>query len=106
MSKPAATAEPITPATFGPIACMSKKLEGSSRTPSFWTTRAAIGTAETPAAPIIGLTLPLVKTHINLPMSTPPAVAMMKATTPRTKMRRVFAVKKVSAEAVAPTVNP
>lgn len=25
---PAATAVPITPATFGPIACMSRKLEG------------------------------------------------------------------------------
>ena len=25
---PAATAEPITPATFGPIACMSRKLDG------------------------------------------------------------------------------
>ena len=27
---PAATAEPITPATLGPIACMSKKLPGFS----------------------------------------------------------------------------
>ena len=27
---PAAIAEPITPATFGPMACMSRKLEGFS----------------------------------------------------------------------------
>ena len=27
---PAATAEPITPATLGPIACISRKLEGFS----------------------------------------------------------------------------
>ena len=27
-TKPAATAEPITPATFGPIACMSRKFAG------------------------------------------------------------------------------
>ena len=27
---PAATAEPITPATFGPIACMSRKFDGFS----------------------------------------------------------------------------
>ena len=26
--KPAAMAEPITPATFGPMACMSRKFEG------------------------------------------------------------------------------
>ena len=29
-STPAATAEPITPATFGPIACMRRKLLGFS----------------------------------------------------------------------------
>jgi hypothetical protein len=29
-STPAATAEPITPATFGPIACMRRKLPGFS----------------------------------------------------------------------------
>jgi Na+-transporting methylmalonyl-CoA/oxaloacetate decarboxylase beta subunit len=30
MNTPAATAVPITPATFGPIACISKKFVGSS----------------------------------------------------------------------------
>ncbi len=29
-NQPAATADPITPATFGPIACISRKFEGSS----------------------------------------------------------------------------
>ena len=58
MNTPAATAEPITPATFGPIACISRKLLGFSAWPTFWETRAAIGTAETPAEPMSGLILP------------------------------------------------
>ena len=58
MRIPAATAEPITPATLGPMACISRKLEGFSLWPTFWETRAAIGTAETPAEPIRGLTWP------------------------------------------------
>ena len=60
--KPAATAEPITPATLGPIACISRKFVGSYFLPSFCATLAAMGTAETPAAPIRGLTLPFVMT--------------------------------------------
>ncbi len=32
---PATTAEPITPATFGPIACMSRKFPGFSACPTF-----------------------------------------------------------------------
>ena len=58
MKVPAATAVPITPATFGPIACISRKLVGSASAPTFWDTRAAIGTADTPAEPISGLTFP------------------------------------------------
>ena len=52
---PAATVEPITPATFGPIACINKKLLGFASCPTFCDTRAAIGTADTPAEPISGL---------------------------------------------------
>ncbi len=49
-------AEPITPATFGPMVGM----RGLTFPPvcsatKFWTTLADIGTAETPAAPIQGL---------------------------------------------------
>jgi len=44
--KPAATAEPITPATLGPMECMSRKLEGFAFCPSICDTRAAIGTAD------------------------------------------------------------
>jgi len=43
---PAATAEPITPATLGPIACISKMFPGFSSEPTLETTLAAIGTAE------------------------------------------------------------
>ena len=40
MKVPAATAVPITPATFGPIACISRKFVGSASAPTFWDTRA------------------------------------------------------------------
>src|SRR5699024_6682275 len=46
--KPAATAEPMTPATLGPMACISRKLEGFSFWPTVCATRAAMGTADTP----------------------------------------------------------
>ena len=53
---PAATAEPMTPATFGPMAGISGlTLPSVSSETNFCTTRAAIGTAETPAAPMQGL---------------------------------------------------
>lgn len=45
---PAATAEPTTPATLGPMACISRKLPGLYFWPTIWDTRAAIGTADTP----------------------------------------------------------
>ena len=80
---PAATADPITPAIFGPIACISKKFLGFSDCPIFWTTLAAIGTAETPAAPIIGFTFPLVNLYIIFPNSTPPTVPKENAINPR-----------------------
>ena len=49
--------EPITPATFGPIACISRKFCASDSSPTLFDTRAAIGTADTPAEPISGLIL-------------------------------------------------
>ena len=39
---PAATAEPITPATFGPIACIRRKLAGLACWPTFCETRADV----------------------------------------------------------------
>ncbi len=53
---PAATAEPMTPATLGPMACISRKLWGLASSPTLLATRAAMGTADTPAAPMMGLT--------------------------------------------------
>jgi hypothetical protein len=52
---PAATADPMTPATLGPIACISRILCGLASSPTLFATLAAIGTADTPAAPISGL---------------------------------------------------
>ncbi len=79
---PAATAEPITPATFGPMACINKKLLGSAFCPSVCDTRAAIGTADTPAEPISGLIFSLLNTFISFASKTPLAEPKLKATIP------------------------
>ena len=73
---PAATAEPITPATLGPIACINKKFCGLAFKPTRFDTRAAIGTADTPAEPINGLIGVLDTLFINLAINTPQAVPM------------------------------
>ena len=86
---PAATAVPITPATFGPIACMSRKLEGLAFWPTTWDTRAAIGTADTPAEPISGLVLPPSRMHMILPKRQPAKVPAAKATRPRQIIKMV-----------------
>ena len=82
MKVPATTAVPITPATLGPIACISRKFEGSYSEPTFCDTRAAIGTADTPAEPISGLTLPFVTAHMILPNRTPIDVPSINAARP------------------------
>ena len=86
---PAAIAEPMTPATFGPIACISKKLFGSDSRPTLFDTLAAIGTAETPADPIKGLILFLLTTFINFAINRPHIVPIEKATNPNNKIPNV-----------------
>ncbi len=83
MNTPAAIAVPITPETFGPIAFIKRKFEGSYSRPTLFATRAAIGTAETPAEPMSGLIFFLRKRFMILAMMRPPAVATAKATRPR-----------------------
>ncbi len=90
---PAAMADPITPATLGPIACISRKFCEFASRPTLLATRAAIGTAETPAAPMIGLIGVLESPFINLATSTPLAVPMANATTPTYRMPKVLATK-------------
>ena len=53
---PAATAEPITPATFGPIACIRRKFVGSASAPTFWDTRAARDTCRVGYGRYTGIT--------------------------------------------------
>ena len=96
-------AEPMTPATFGPMACMSRKFAGLAFWPTIWETRAAIGTAETPAEPISGLTFLPDSLHMMLPPMRPPAVEMPNATRPRKMIFRVSAFRKLEATMVAPT---
>ena len=103
---PAATADPITPAIFGPMACINRKFLGFSSCPSFCTTLAAIGTAETPADPIIGFIFPFESLYIIFPNITPPTVPNENAINPKIIIFIVLKLKKVSALAVAPTVIP
>ena len=103
---PAATALPNTPATFGPIACISKKLWGLASSPTLFTTRAAIGTAETPAAPTRGLMVSLLRRFINFAMSTPAAVPIENATAPSAKIPMVSTVKNSSDDNFDPTAKP
>ena len=49
---PAATPDPITPATLGPIACISRKFVGLAFCPCTCDTRAAIGSAGVSAVPM------------------------------------------------------
>ena len=94
-------AEPMTPATFGPMACMSRKFAGLAFWPTIWETRAAIGTAETPAEPISGLTFLPDSLHMMLPPMRPPAVEMPNATRPRKMIFRVSGFRKLEATMVA-----
>ncbi|CSC54211.1 Uncharacterised protein [Vibrio cholerae] len=57
--------------------------------PTLLETRAAIGTAETPADPISGLSLVVVKRFISFAINTPAAVPTQNATIPSTKMPMV-----------------
>ena len=84
---------------------INKKLEESVSEPTFWETRAAMGTAETPAEPMSGFTRPPVILHMIFPKITPPAVAIEKANKPSTIILRVSTRKKDSAVMEEPTAN-
>ena len=96
----------MTPATFGAMACMIKKFWGSSLAPTIWQTRAESGTADTPAAPMMGLILFLLKRFMALADNTPAAVAMAKAAAPRTKISKESGVRNLEASVEVPTVKP
>jgi len=106
---PAATADPITPATFGPIAAISRlTLPSVSLDTNDWTTRADIGTAETPAAPMQGLIFfdAGKKIFIAFAKRIPPAVLNENATAPSIKIKIVRGCKKLAPSIVAPMVIP
>ena len=71
------------PATLGPIAYVRRKLLELAFWPSICETRAAIGTADTPAEPVSGFTLPSEIQHMSLPGKRPPTVLNMNAASPR-----------------------
>ena len=100
---PAATAEPITPDTFGPIACITRWFWGLACNPTWLTTRAAMGTADTPAAPIKGLIGIDESRFINFASKTPDAVPMAKAITPRIRIPTVSRFKNWVASNLLPT---
>lgn len=98
----------MTPATFGPMACMRRKLWRSYSRPRLLEMRALIGTALTPAFPISGFSfLPFGKKRfISLTNKIPLADAMMKARAPRAKILMVFNVRNSEAWVEQPTVRP
>ena len=72
-----------------------------------FTTRAAIGTAETPAAPINGFTLFFGENmFIIFAKITPEAVAIENAHKPKNKIPKVSRVKNLSADSLEPTDKP
>ena len=76
---------------------MSRKFCGSSASPILWITRADIGKAEMPAAPIIGFIFFFEKRLISFAKSTPPTVSNMNATRPSAIIRRVSFLMNLSA---------
>ena len=69
-------------------------------------TRAAIGTAETPAEPINGLIGVLDNRFINLAINTPVAVPTQKAAIPRNKIPSVSQFRNFFALIFEPTPRP
>ena len=92
---PAATAEPMTPATFGPMACINKKLLEFASNPTLLETLAAMGTAETPAEPISGLMGVDESLFMIFAKMIPDAVPIQNATKPNNKIPMVSTVKKI-----------
>ena len=81
---------------------------GSNSRPTFCDTRAASGTADTPALPISGFMRFsfLQKRFIILAMPTPPIVAIMNDRSPRRKIMIESLVRNTSACVEHPTVTP
>jgi len=69
-------------------------------------TRAAIGTAETPAEPISGLIGSLHSLFISRPIRQPPAVPKLKAISPSTRMPSVSELRNFSQANLEPTDSP
>ncbi len=103
---PAAIAEPMTPATLGPIACIRRKFSGLDSNPTLLLTLAAMGTAETPAEPINGLSGVLEKRFISLAIKIPDAVPIAKAIIPKQRIPKVLNWRNLSATSLEPTDKP
>ncbi len=90
-------ADPITPEILGAIACIKRKLDGSSFCPTIWTTLAESGTADTPAAPKSGFILCFKNMFIIFAKIKPDAVAIPKDIAPKTNIPTDWGVRKTSA---------
>ena len=85
---------------------MISTLVGSSCRPICVITRADIGKAEMPQAPIIGLILFFRNRFRSLANRTPPTVSKTKATRPRSRIKIVCTFRKFSARICEATVIP
>src|SRR5574344_1723525 len=106
MTRPPATTDAICPETLAPAACIRMMFDGSSLSAIFCTTRADIGNAEIPAAPIIGLIFFLRKRLMNFANNTPPIESSMNAASPSAMMSNVSAETNCSACMLNETLMP
>ena len=97
MIRPPTIADAICPDTFAPTACIKRWLEGSSFVPIFATTLDAMGNAEIPAAPSMGLIFSLLNKLISFAHITPPKVSNTNAKRPSAIMIIVSSVKNAAA---------
>ena len=88
------------------MACINRKLWGLLSCPTLFATRADMGTAETPAAPIKGFTLLSLNLFIIFAITTPEAVPKLNAIAPRTRIPKVSGRKNACALSLEPTDRP
>ena len=78
------------------MACMRMKFVGSLPSDTLFETRAAIGTAETPAEPMSGFTFSFETRFISFAIRTPAAVPTQNAQRPSARMPSVVAERNFS----------
>lgn len=103
---PPAITDAICPETFTPTECISRKFDLSSSSAIFCTTRADMGKAEIPAAPIMGFIFSLLKILSSFASITPPIVSTINAISPSPIISSVLNWRNSAAFILEATVIP